>query len=146
MTPVAVDQKPPQLDSVSTPLLLPSQIQNPDGAFPPAGFKQESADPPLLGPPFLSNPETFPLQLAPPQLTEAPLMSQIKMEAPDLPLTLNLGGPTAAPPVTPDAQGQHLTQTRSPEPVHAAPGSAPRSPPGSSAVWKKNQGEHLFTL
>ncbi|XP_059206142.1 zinc finger protein 414 [Centropristis striata] len=136
-TPMAVDQKPPLLDSVFTSQLLPSQIPNPDGSSLNA-VKSESAGPPLLGPPFSSNPETSPLQLAPSQLTEAAPQPLVKNEPSDLPLSLNLVGQTAAPD-TPDAQGQHLTQTRSPESIHPASGSAPRSPP-VTAIWKKSQG------
>ncbi|XP_070688909.1 zinc finger protein 414 [Pempheris klunzingeri] len=129
MTPMAMDQNPPQLDSVSSPQQLPPQIPNPDGSFPAAVPQPDSAAPPALGPPFSSNSETSPPQLA----------TQLRNSSSDLPPSLSLDGPTAAP-EPPDAQGQQQTQTRSPEPVRPAPGSAPHSPPGSSAVWKKNQG------
>ncbi|XP_031148624.1 zinc finger protein 414 [Sander lucioperca] len=132
----AVDQKPPLLDSVSTPQQPPAPTPNPDASFPAADLKPDPAALLLLGPPFLSNPETSP----PPQLTEADPQPPIKGEPSDLPVFSNLDGPAAAAPDSPDAQGQHLTQTRSPEPVHAAPESAPRSPPGASVVWKKGQG------
>ncbi|XP_042338078.1 zinc finger protein 414, partial [Plectropomus leopardus] len=142
-TPMDVDQKPPQLDSVSTPQQPPSQIPNPDGSFPAAVLQTDSAAPPVLGPPFSSNPETAPPQLGPPQLTDAAPQPQIKTEVPNLPLPSNLDVLAAAP-EPPEAQSQqHLTQTRSPEPLPPAPGSAPRSPPVTSAVWKKNQGEPL---
>ncbi|XP_029318381.1 zinc finger protein 414 [Cottoperca gobio] len=116
--PMDVDQKPPWLVSASAL----SEIPNPDGPFPAAVLKPDPAGTPL--PPFVSNPEIFPPHLAPPLLTEAAPQPQIKSEASDVLLSLN-----------PDAQSQHLTQTRPPE-----PGSAPRSPPGSSAVWRKNTG------
>lgn len=141
MTPMAMDQNPPRLDSVSTPQQLPSQIPNPDGSFPATVPQPESAAPPLLGLPFLSNPETSPPQLAPQQLTEAAPQPQLRNDASDRPPSLNTDGTTAVPDPS-DAQVQHQTQTRSPEPLLPAPGPAPQSPPGSSAVWKKNQGEH----
>ncbi|KAK5916119.1 hypothetical protein CesoFtcFv8_001648 [Champsocephalus esox] len=72
-------------------------------------------------------------------LIEAAPQPPIRSDASDLTPSLHFG----APPLTP-TQRQHPTQTRSPEDVHpapaSAPGSAPRSPPGPSAVWRKNQG------
>ncbi|XP_034412449.1 zinc finger protein 414 [Cyclopterus lumpus] len=133
-----LDPKPPLLDPVSTPQPLPSEIPKTESSFLAAVLDTDPA-PPLLGPPFLSNPETSPPHLAPLQLTEAASQPWIKSEPSDLPLSLNLDGPTAAP-VAPDAQGQHLNRARSPEPVYPAPGPAPRSPPGSATVWKKGQG------
>ncbi|XP_073320473.1 zinc finger protein 414-like isoform X2 [Pagrus major] len=132
MTPMAIDQNPPLLDSVSTPQELPFQIPNPEGSFPAAVPQSDTAEPPHLGPPFLSNPEISPPQLAPQQLTEVAPQPQLKKDASALPHSLNVAGLSAAPDPA-DNQGQHQTQTRS-------PGSAPHSPPGSSAVWKKNQG------
>ncbi|XP_051236015.1 zinc finger protein 414 [Dicentrarchus labrax] len=137
MTPMDMDQNPPQLDSVSTPPQLP--FQNPDGSLSAAVLQPDSAAPPVLGPPFLPNPETSPPQFGPQQLTEAAPQPKLRNEASDLPISLNLIGPTAAPDPS-DAQGQHQTLTRSPEPIYPGPGSAPQSHPGSSAVWKKNQG------
>ncbi|XP_074515834.1 zinc finger protein 414 [Sebastes fasciatus] len=141
ITPMDVDQKPPPwLDSMSTPQQLPPQIPTPEGSLLATVLKPDPDVPPVLSPPFLSNPVTSPPQLAPPQLTEAAApQPQLKSEPSAMPVSLNLGGPTAAPD-TPDAQAQHPTQTRPPELVHPAPGSAPRSPPGTTAVWKKNQG------
>ncbi|XP_068566850.1 zinc finger protein 414 [Cebidichthys violaceus] len=133
-----LDQKPPLLDPVSAPQPLLSEIPNTEGSFLAAVLEADPA-PPLLGPPFLSNPETSPLHLAPPQLTSSAPQPRIKSEPSDLPPPLNPDGPTAASD-SPDARGQHLTQTGCPEPVHPAPGPAPRSPPGSAAVWKKGQG------
>ncbi|KAM8762234.1 zinc finger protein 414 [Acanthopagrus schlegelii] len=130
ITPMLMDQNPPLLDSVSTPQELSLQILNPEGSFPAAVPVPDSAEPPLLGPPFLSNPEISPPQLAPQQVTEVAPQPQLKKVA--VPHSLNIVGPSAAPDLA-DNQGQHQTQTRS-------PGSAPHSPPGSSAVWKKNQG------
>ncbi|KAM9366633.1 zinc finger protein 414 [Symphorus nematophorus] len=128
VTPMAVDQNPPQLESVSTPQEPPFQVPNPDGSFSAAVPQSDSGAPPVLGLPFLSNPETTPQQLAG---TGAP-QPQLRSEASDVPPSLNLAGPTAAPD-PPDTQTQQQTLSRS-------PGSAPHSPPGSSAVWKKNQG------
>ncbi|XP_075965956.1 zinc finger protein 414-like [Anarhichas minor] len=132
-----LDQKPPLLDPVSAPQPLPSEIPNTEGSFLAAVLEADPA-PPLLGPPFLSKPETSPPHLAPPLLTEAAPQPRIKIEPSDLPLSLNLDGPTAASDPQ-DVQGQPLTQTRCPEPIHPAPGPVPRSP-GSVAVWKKGQG------
>lgn len=133
MTPVAMDQKPPRLDSVSKPQELPFQIRNPDSSFHAAVPQPDSAAPPLLGPPFFSNQETLPAQ-APEHLAEAAPQLHLRNKASHLPLSPSLAGPAAALD-PPDTQGQHHTQTRS-------PASAPNSPPGSSAVWKKNQGKH----
>ncbi|XP_032374973.1 zinc finger protein 414 [Etheostoma spectabile] len=129
----AADQKPPLLDSVSSPQQLTYQTPNPEDSFPAADEKPDPAAHLLLSPPFLSNLETSP----PPQLTEADLRPQIKVEASDVPI---LSGSAAAPD-SPDAQSQHLIQTRSLEPVHPGPESAPRSPPGATIVWKKGQGQ-----
>ncbi|XP_045888603.1 zinc finger protein 414 [Micropterus dolomieu] len=137
ITPTAMDQDPPRLDSMSTPQQLPSQIPNPDGSFPADVPQPDSAAPPLLGPPFLSD-LTPPPQLAPQQLTEAAPQLQLSNEASDLPPSLNLDGPAGAP-VLPEGQGEHQTHIRSPQSVHPAPALGP-SAPGSSAVWKKNQG------
>lgn len=123
MAPMAMDQNPPRLDSSQE---APIQIPNPDGSF-PASVPPEFAAPPVLGPPFMSNPET-----SPQQVTEVAPQPQLRNETSDLPPSPNQAGQTAAL-GPPDAQGQQQTQTRS-------PGSAPQSPPGSSAVWKKNQG------
>ncbi|XP_033479149.1 zinc finger protein 414 [Epinephelus lanceolatus] len=141
VTPMDVEQKPPLLDSMTTPQQPPSQIPNPDGSLPAAALQLDSAAPPVLGPPFLPKTEFSPQQLGPPQLTEVAPLPQVMAEAPALSAPSNPDGPAAAAPDPPDIQSQqHLTQTRSPEPVHPAPAPAPRSPPGSTAVWKKNQG------
>ncbi|XP_023281306.1 zinc finger protein 414 [Seriola lalandi dorsalis] len=133
-TSMPMDQTPPQLDSVSKPQQLPSQIPNKDGSFPAAVPQPDSAVPPLLAPPFLSHQETSPTLL-----TEGVPQPLLRNGTSNLPPSLNLDVPSAAPDPS-DAQGQTQTQTRSPEPVQPAPVSAPQSPPGSSAVWKKNQG------
>ncbi|XP_070818426.1 zinc finger protein 414 [Chaetodon trifascialis] len=132
MTPMDTDQEPPQLDSVSTSQELPFQIQNPDLSFPAVVPQPDSAAPPLLAPHFLTKPETSSVQLAPQQLAETTPQSQLRNKACDLPQSLNLVSSIAAPD-PPDSQAQQQTQVRS-------PGSVPHSPPGSSAVWKKNQG------
>ncbi|XP_071329032.1 zinc finger protein 414 [Trachinotus anak] len=128
-TSTPMDQTPLQLDFVSKPQELPSQIPNQDGSVSAAVPQSDSAVPPLLGPPFLSHPETSPAPL-----TGAP-QPLLRNGAPNLPPSLNLAAPDPS-----DDQGQNQTQTRSPESVPPAPVPAPHSPPGSSAVWKKNQG------
>lgn len=130
--PVAMDQNPVQLDSVSTPQELRFQSPNPDGSFPPAVPRPDSGAPTVFSSPFMSNLETPCAQISSQQLAEAVPQSQLRNEATDLPLSLNMVGPAAAP-APPDGHCQHQSQTRS-------PGSAPHSPPGSPAVWKKTQG------
>ncbi|KAK2919647.1 zinc finger protein 414 [Channa argus] len=124
---MAKDLDPPQLD------LQPSQ--NPEGSF-PSVLQPNSPASPLIGPPSLSHPESSHAQLVSQQLTEeAPLH---RTRASNLLPPLNLDGPSAAP--TPiDVQDQKRTQSLSPEPVYTASGSAPHSPLGFAAVWKKNQ-------
>uniref|UniRef100_A0A668TQZ5 C2H2-type domain-containing protein n=1 Tax=Oreochromis aureus TaxID=47969 RepID=A0A668TQZ5_OREAU len=63
-----------------------------------------------------------------------------KEKAPNMPSCLKMDGPKASAD-PPEFQVQHQPQTRSPETIHPAPGSAPHSPPGSSAIWKKSPGE-----
>ncbi|XP_054471412.1 zinc finger protein 414 [Anoplopoma fimbria] len=133
-----LDQKPPLLDPVSTPQTLPSDLPNPEGSFLATVLKTDPS-PPLLGPPFSSDSETSPPHLALPQLPEAAPQPRLMGEPSDQPQPLNLDGPKAAQDAM-DAQGQHLTQTRSPDRVNPAPGPAPRSPPGFAAVWKKGSG------
>ncbi|XP_044209684.1 zinc finger protein 414 [Thunnus albacares] len=113
MTPMAMEVNPAQPDAVSTQQQLPSQTTHPDGSFPAAVPQPDSAAPPSL----------FKQEASSPQLTEA--------AQPDR--------PTAAP-GPPDSPAQHQPQTRSPEPPPPAPASASHSPPGSAAMWKKNQG------
>lgn len=132
MTLVAKDQNPPRLDSVSKPQELPFQKPNTDCSLPTAIPQPDSAAPPVLGPPFLSKQESLPVQLAPEQLTDPDPQPQLRNAASILPVSRSLAGPPAALDPS-DAQGQHQTQTR-------CLGSASHSPPGFSAVWKKNQG------
>lgn len=123
VTRTVMEQDPPHLDSQLT-----SQVPNSDGSFPAAFNYPESTAPPVLGPPFLSHSVTSASQ----QFTDT---------AANVPPALKLDGPAAVSD-TPDSQDLKQTQSMSPEPVHPAPGSAPHSPTGSSAVWKRNQGEH----
>ncbi|XP_029986962.1 zinc finger protein 414 isoform X2 [Sphaeramia orbicularis] len=119
VTPMAVDQNPQQPDSaVTTPQQQSSQV--PDGAT--------QMD--LAPPPGSSNP-----QLPPPQLTEA--LPQLKIDPSQVSLPLKPEEQKAPDPT--ETQIQQQPQTRSPEPVHPL-GPASQSPPGLSAVWKKNQG------
>ncbi|XP_053283547.1 zinc finger protein 414 isoform X1 [Pleuronectes platessa] len=135
MVSISMDQKPQWKDSMSTPLQPSSQIQNQEGSFHIAVPEPDSAVHPLLSPPFSSHQDPRPPQLH----TEAVPQSLLKDGAFNVPLTLNMDGPSAAPDLS-EAQGQNQTQSRSPEPIHHAPVSTPYSPPGSSAIWKKNQG------
>ncbi|KAG7221780.1 hypothetical protein INR49_028854 [Caranx melampygus] len=131
--PMPMDQTPPPPDSVSKPLQPPSQIPNQDGPLPTTVPQADSAGPQLLGPPFQSHPETSPIPLS--EGAPQPLLRNGVLNPPP---SLNLDVQSAPP--DPSSEGQTHTQTRSPDPVHPAPASAPQSPPGSSAVWKKNQG------
>uniref|UniRef100_UPI0037E7E250 zinc finger protein 414 n=1 Tax=Semicossyphus pulcher TaxID=241346 RepID=UPI0037E7E250 len=134
--PVAMDQDPPQLESVSSSQQLPFQIPNQDGSF-PAVPQLDSSIPPHLGPPFLPNPDPSPPHNAPQQFTEAAPQPHVRNETSVLPPSLNLDRAAAAPD-PPDVRGQHQAQTGSLEPFNPTPGSAPQSPP-PLAVWKKNQ-------
>uniref|UniRef100_A0A3Q3N4A7 Zinc finger protein 414 n=1 Tax=Mastacembelus armatus TaxID=205130 RepID=A0A3Q3N4A7_9TELE len=140
---IPMAQSTAQLDSVSTLQQQDSQIPLPDGSFPTAVLQPDSAAPPLLGSPILSHPEMSPPQLASQHLPDAGTQPPIRNGASNLSLSIKLDGPAAAADLS-DAQNQNERQARSPEHVHpapvSAPASAPRSPPGSSAVWKKNQG------
>uniref|UniRef100_A0A3Q3CW50 Zinc finger protein 414 n=1 Tax=Haplochromis burtoni TaxID=8153 RepID=A0A3Q3CW50_HAPBU len=108
--PKPTEQHLPRLESVSAPQQLPPQIPNPDGAI-----------------------QTSPLQ----NINEARTLP--KEKAPNMPPCLKMDGPKASAD-PPEFQVQHQPQTRSPEPIPPAPGSAPHSPPGSSAIWKKSPG------
>lgn len=125
MTSVVVDQKPPQWNSVFKSQDLRFQIPNQATSLPAAPPQSDSAAP-LLCSPFLSNQDSLPSQ----PVEDGQL--QLRNKTSKLSLSLSLAGPAALDP--PDTQSQHQTQTRS-------PASAPNSPPGSTAVWKKNQGE-----
>lgn len=134
-----LDQKPPLMDPASTPQPLPAEIiPKTESSFLAAVMDTDPALP-LLRPPFLSNLETSPPNLAPPHLTEAASQPWVKSEPSDLPLSLNRDGPTAAPDA-PDNQGQHLNGARTREPIYPAAGPAPHFPPVSATVWKKGQG------
>ena len=134
LTLVAKDHNFTQLDS--KPEELPFQMPNPQTSFPAAVPQPDSALPPLLCPPFFSNQENLPAQLAPEQFAEAASQPAFKNDASVLPPSLSQ--PCQAAALDPaDAKAQ--TQTRS-------PGSAPHSPPSFSAVWKKSQGKHLLIL
>lgn len=136
--PKPTDLHRPRLESVSAPQQLPPQIPNPDGAVRPADPQAHSSPPPLLSSPILPLQETSPLQ----NIIEARILS--KEKAPNMPSCLKMDGPKASAD-PPEFQVQHQPQTRSPETIHPAPGSAPHSPPGSSAIWKKSPGEFRFT-
>lgn len=138
ITPMATDKNSQWLGTASAPQEQPCKNSNTNVSFPAAGPHLDAAAMSFLDPSFLSNLETSPTKLAPQQLAELASQSQLRKEGSDMPLSLNLVGSTAAPGV-PDVQGQHQTQTRS-------SGSTTNSPTGSSAVWKKNQGELLLTL
>lgn len=137
-------QDPQQLEPVSAPQQVHSVIPVADpGSFPAAAPPQIDSIPPthLHTAPVLPVPEAPP-QLSSEQLTEVTSQPSVTYEDSTLPPLVNLE-PKAAPEAL-DAQGHHQTQNRSPEPVYPAAGPAPRSPPGSPAVWKKTQGEPLF--
>lgn len=136
VSPTVMEQDPPHLDSQLT-----SQVPNPDGLFPTAVNHPDSAAPPVLGPPFLSHSETSASQLPPQPLAESAPQLLPRNGASNMPPPLNLDRSAAASD-PPDSQEQNQTQSTSSELVHPAPGSAPHSPSGSSAVWKRNQGEH----
>lgn len=129
LSPMAMDQDPPRLESMSTSQHLPPQIQNTDGTS-HAATQPDSAAPPHLGPPFLPEPDPSPPQLVPQQLAAASSLPQLRNETSEVPPSLNLEG-DAKIPEPPEAQ--HQTPRGSHEPPHPASGSAP------SAVWKKNQ-------
>lgn len=131
--PKPTEQHLPRLESVSAPQQLPPQIPNPDGAIRPADPQAHSSPPPLLSSPILPLQETSPLQ----NINEARTLP--KEKAPKMPPFLKMDGPKASAD-PPEFQVQHQPQTRSPEPIPPAPGSAPHSPPGSSAIWKKSPG------
>ncbi|XP_071775921.1 zinc finger protein 414 isoform X1 [Centroberyx gerrardi] len=138
-SPTATDHDTPQQDPVSTPLQISSQIQSTE-VPPPAGVSQpDPAAAPLLNPPCLSNQGPSSPQLDLQQLTEAASQSQSQIQTSNPSSSLSPDGQTATTdPLEP--QGQHQPQTKSPQPVHPAPGLSPHSPPGSTTVWRKNQG------
>ncbi|XP_047436551.1 zinc finger protein 414 [Mugil cephalus] len=135
-----MDQDHQQLEPVSAQQQMHSVIPIPDpGSIPATAAPQLDATPPTLqAAPIMPVPETAPHQLPYEQLAEVTSQPSVTYEVSNLPPPGNLD-PKAAPEV-PDAQGHHQTQNRSPESVCPAAGSAPRSPPGSPAIWKKSQG------
>ncbi|XP_034536833.1 zinc finger protein 414 isoform X2 [Notolabrus celidotus] len=136
MPPMAMDQDPPRLESMSTSQQPPPQIQHTDGSLPAAAPQPESVAPPHLGPPFLPDPDPSPPQLVPQQLlAESTPLPQLKKETSEVPPSLNLEG-DAKVSDPPDVKEQHQAQRGSIETTHPAP----QSPP-SSAVWKKSQDE-----
>lgn len=124
ITATSVDQRNQRQDPSSTPQQPVSQLANQQGNFPTAP-RPGSTYSPLIRPSVLS----FPERLASPQLTGLPVQ----------PSPLNSDGQSAAPESS-EVRGQNQTQGRSPESIHTAPVSAPQSPPGPVAIWKKNQG------
>ncbi|XP_017275138.1 zinc finger protein 414 [Kryptolebias marmoratus] len=127
-SPQVAEQQPPRLESMSSPQQVSDQVTNPDGSLPAAAPQLGPTEPPALGPPML------PLQETPvSQLSEATPQPAVKMEAPDLPCSLKGSDP-------PNVQSQQQPPSRSAVGAHPGPGTAALSPPGSSAVWKKNQG------
>lgn len=123
-TATSVDQRNQRQDPSSTPQQPVSQLANQQGNFPTAP-RPGSTYSPLIRPSVLS----FPERLASPQLTGLPVQ----------PSPLNSDGQSAAPESS-EVRGQNQTLGRSPESIHPAPVSAPQSPPGPVAIWKKNQG------
>ncbi|XP_029000637.1 zinc finger protein 414 [Betta splendens] len=120
LTPTAMGQDSSRLDAQSS-----SQIANADGSN-SAVFHPGSALP-SISTPLLSHADTAaPQQLSVPQ-------PSLKNGVSTVPPSLSLAAPTSTSDVT-DSYNQH------PEPVHPSPVSAPLSPSGSSAVWKRNQG------
>ncbi|XP_029900370.1 zinc finger protein 414 isoform X2 [Myripristis murdjan] len=149
-SPTAADHDAPQQDSASTSLQFSPQIQTTEST-PPAGVNQlNMAAAPPVNPPALSNPEPSSAQPSLQQQTEAASQSQSQLQ-------LHLQAEVTKPPssVSPDAQtvtadppesvGQHQPQPVPAQPVKPAPGLSPLSPPGSTAVWRKNQGDRLLT-
>lgn len=133
INPLAPDQKPPQLDSVSQSQETPFQKSNPDTFFPAAAPQTDSATPPLLAPPVFSKQETLPALLTAEQHADVDPQFQIKNTVSDPSPSRRLAGPALDPSYT---QDQHKT-TRTPAP-------APHSPQGPTAVWKKNQGKYIM--
>lgn len=118
LTPVAPNQNPPQLDSMSKSQERTFQSPSSDSSVPPPN---SAAAPPLA-------PTTIPSQ-------DVHREPELKKIAPDLPWYVG----SAAAMELPDSQGQPQAQNRS-------PASAPKSPSGPSAVWKKNQGKNLLVI
>ncbi|KAM4602526.1 zinc finger protein 414 isoform 2-T2 [Polymixia lowei] len=138
--PFSTDQHTPQQDAVSTPLQVSSQMSFPTGLSVP-----DAAATSFLNPPCMSNQEHVSPQVSLQQLTEADSKSHLQTEASNPSSSLNLDAqPVTTDPLQPQArcepQRQPQPQTKSLQPVLPAPVSSPQSPPGSTAVWRKNQG------
>ncbi|KAL6112717.1 znf414 [Pungitius sinensis] len=86
-----LDEKPPLLDRLPTPQLLPSEIPTTEGSFLAAVLEAEPPTP-LHGTSFLSNTETSSPLLAPPQLQESAPQPWVKSEPSDFPLPSNPDG------------------------------------------------------
>ncbi|KAF7655156.1 hypothetical protein LDENG_00060040 [Lucifuga dentata] len=128
-SPMETEEETPWQDSASAPQHLLSPVQNAERSLPAVVSQQDSPAAPLLRPPCSSD-----------QASSQQLMRQLP-QLPPQSQTFNPSSYLDAQTATPDqAEGQHLPQTTSPEPVHLAPGSTPHSPPGPTAIWRKNQG------
>lgn len=117
LTPVATNQNPSHLDSMSKSQKMTFPPPTSDSSVP----LPNSAAPPLT-PTVVS---TWDVQ---------PEEQELKKIAPDRPPSVE---PAAAMELS-ESQGPPQAQSRS-------PASAPKSPTGPSAVWKKNQGKNLIT-
>uniref|UniRef100_A0A672F9V5 Zinc finger protein 414 n=1 Tax=Salarias fasciatus TaxID=181472 RepID=A0A672F9V5_SALFA len=128
-SPTPMDQQPsqPQSEAAPQPVAAEAPIQH--GPF-PAECPSQPAVPSVLTPCSLPLPGT-----SPPQLTDVAPPPPATNIVSILPPSLEVPKATVFPP---EVQAQ--TETRAPEPVHSPPASAPQSPPGSAAVWKKSQG------
>lgn len=118
LTPVAPNQDPPQLDSMSKSQERTFQTPSSDTAVPQPNSAAVATPP--LAPTAISGQDVHPEQ------------QELKRIAPDL---LSYLGSSAAMEL-PESQGQPQAQNRS-------PASAPKSPSAPSTVWKKNQGKNL---
>lgn len=118
LTPMATNQNPPELDSMSKSQAMTSQTPSSYSSVP----QPTSAAAPPLAPTVISSQDVQ---------SEQP---ELRKVVPDLPSYVDL----AAAVELPDSQGQHQAQNR-------PPASSPKSPAGPSAIWKKNQGKNLIT-
>lgn len=122
LTSLATNHNPPQLDSMSKSQDMTFQTPSSDSALP----QSNSAAAPPLAPTVISSHDVHPKQ------------QELKKIAPDLPPYV---GSAAAMELS-DSQGQPQGQ---PQGQHRYLASAPKSPSGPSAIWKKNQGKNLIT-
>lgn len=118
LAPVATNQNPSQLDARSKSQEMTVQPPSSDSSVP----QSNSAAAPPLAPTVISSQDVHPEQ------------QELKKIAPDLPPDVG----SAAAMELPESQGQSQAP-------HRCPASAPKSPSGSSAIWKKNQGKNLIT-